>query len=149
LGGGIPTVGQASKKKKSSAGAGKGHSNGGKDKNGCIRVPGYSGVWVNPKGKHFVKIDEKPLTHESDEEKVFSDDSTILFDSVEEAARMHDTVMKEKMGEVKKDLKLNFKPDGSRIVYDTTSTAAAGRNLEMLGKYSQSLLFLFKMKEIS
>ena len=43
-------------------------------------------------------------------------------------------VIKEKWGEKKKDHQLNFKTDGSRIVYDTTSTAAAGRNLEMLGK---------------
>ena len=135
LGGVIPTVGQTSKKKKSASVTGKGHSNEGKDENGCIRVPGFSGVWVNPMGKHFVKVDGKPLVNSHREVKVsIKDDSITLFDNVEEAAKMYDIVIKEKWGEKKKDLKLNFKSDGSRIIYDTTSTAAAGRNLEMLGK---------------
>jgi len=134
LGGGIPTVGQASKKKKkSSMGSGKGHDSDSKDKDGCIRVPGYSGVWVNPKGNHFVKIDGKPFTRESDEENTSTNDLIILFDSVEEAAKMYDCVIKEKKGHKKADLKLNFKPDGSRIIYDTKN--AVGRNLEMLGNY--------------
>ena len=124
MGGGIPTVGQASKKKKLSAGAGKGHSNEGKDENGCIRVPGFSGVWVNPKGKHFVKIDDKPLMRTHDAGKTATDESIHLFDNIEEAARMYDIVVKQEGDEKKKDIKLNFKPDGSRIVYDTTSTAA-------------------------
>ena len=62
-------------------------------------------------------------------------DSIILFDSPDEAALFYDSVLKKEQSENTEELKLNFKADGSRIVYDTTSTAAAGRNLEMLGMF--------------
>lgn len=131
FGGCLPTVGQ--KKKKSAASTGGIANDDGKDKNGCIRVPGFTGVWVDKKGKHFIKINGKPMTNIPDSVQGSVANSIVLFDSVEEAAKKYDDVMKEKHGNKAKQMKLNFKDDGSRIFYETTS-AAAGRNLEMLGK---------------
>mmetsp|Transcript_13247 Transcript_13247/g.15409 ORF Transcript_13247/g.15409 Transcript_13247/m.15409 type:complete len:1475 (+) Transcript_13247:140-4564(+) len=136
LGGGVPTVGQTSKKKKSSASKG---INEGKDSNGCIRVPGYRGVWVNPKGKHFVKINKKPLLQDRKNVGDSNDEATMLFESIDEAARMHDSVVIEKSED--KNVEMNFKADGTRIVYDdASSTAAAGRKLEMLGGGASSVV---------
>ena len=136
-GGGIPTVGQGI----GSAAAGKqvtGLSQGpeDKDKDGCFRVPGYRGVWVNPMGKHFVKINGVPLTCVKQEEGDGNADkgpgSITLFKDADEAARMHDDAMK-KIGQ-SKSVEMNFKQDGNRIVYeDAAANAAAGRGLEMLG----------------
>ena len=136
-GGIIPTVGQTSKKKKSVKVLG-GSQSQEKDENGCIRVPGFTGVWVNPEGKHFVKLNDGTIVMSRNDEDE-SVTSAMLFDSVDEAAKTHDDLMKEKTVN-ENDIKLNFKDDGTRIVYDKTSTAAAGRNLEMLGK-SSSFIF--------
>ena len=127
MGGIIPTVGQTSKKKKSTAVTDGSHGDEGRDANGCIRVPGFTGVWVDPKGKHFVKIDGKAVTLNTDiNDQGSVENSVLLFDSVEEAAKKHDIVMKKKHGSKVKQMKLIFN--------DTISSAAAGRNLEMLGK---------------
>jgi len=102
-----------------------------KDADGSFRVPGYRGVWVNPAGKHFVKIAKKALMNESDE--------VLYFDTVDQAARRHDKVLQE--NETQKDTELNFKADGSRIVYDENAAAsAAGRGVEMLGGGSSSVV---------
>mmetsp|Transcript_27369 Transcript_27369/g.41420 ORF Transcript_27369/g.41420 Transcript_27369/m.41420 type:complete len:1311 (-) Transcript_27369:149-4081(-) len=102
-----------------------------KDADGSFRVPGYRGVWVNPAGKHFVKIEKKALTHNGGELK--------YFDTVDQAACEHDKVLQERG--TQKEMELNFQPDGSRIVYDENAAAsAAGRGVEMLGGGSSSVV---------
>ena len=63
-GGGIPTVGQgigsATASKQVTGLIGQGPED--KDEDGYFRVPGYRGVWVNPMGKHLVKINGVPFT---------------------------------------------------------------------------------------
>ena len=138
-GGGIPTVGQgigsAAINKQGAVPLGQGTED--KDKDGCFRVPGYRGVWVNPTGKHFVKVNGTPLTKGADDEKgkdSSSGGTIIVFDNADEAAKMYDDVLK-KRGE-DKGAEKNFKADGSRIVYeDAAASTAAGRGLEMLGEF--------------
>mmetsp|Transcript_13452 Transcript_13452/g.19827 ORF Transcript_13452/g.19827 Transcript_13452/m.19827 type:complete len:1312 (-) Transcript_13452:194-4129(-) len=102
-----------------------------KDADGSFRVPGYRGVWVNPAGKHFVKIEKKALTNDNGDLK--------YFDTVDQAAREHDTVLEQKG--MQKGMELNFQSDGSRIVYDENAAAsAAGRGVEMLGGGSSSVV---------
>lgn len=100
------------------------------DKDGSFRVPGYRGVWVNPAGKNFVKIKNEPY---------FENDNKKLFDSADEAAKVHDKIANEKG---LKDIELNYKEDGkTRIVYeDKSSMASAGRGLEMLGGGASSVV---------
>jgi hypothetical protein len=136
-GGGIPTVGQGigsvTSNKQVSAILGQGHDD--KDKDGCFRVPGYRGIWVNPSGKHFVKIKGEPLMTSEDD----SSGKISLFDNAEDAATMYDKTLKERSED--KTSELNFKSDGKRIVYeDSTATAAAGRGLEMLGGGASSVV---------
>ncbi|KAL7578416.1 hypothetical protein ACA910_012812 [Epithemia clementina (nom. ined.)] len=89
-----------------------------KDPNGALRVPGYRGVWVNKEGKHFIKVDRKRFTGEGDD--------VVLFDSNDAAARMYDEIIT-KSAEGKQTLELNFKPDGTRNIYeDATSSTASG-----------------------
>ena len=89
-----------------------------KDPNGALRVPGYRGVWVNKEGKHFIKIDKKRFTGGGDE--------VLLFDSNDAAARMYDEVISRDASD-KQALELNFKPDGTRNIYeDATSSTASG-----------------------
>ena len=135
LGGGVPTVGQNSKKKATSTSAKA--STTAQDKDGCFRVPGYRGVWVDPKGKHFIKIDGKALTNENDTGPVAETTSgCVLFESSDDAARKYDETMKQREA-----AELNFKSDGSRIAYDEeTSSAVAGRGLEMLGGGASSVV---------
>lgn len=104
-------VGKKNKSKNQQAGPG-GEE---KDEDGSIRVPGYRGVWANKAGKYFVKIEKKRVQ----DEKACD---TMYFDSVDEAAKKHDAILKEtsKGGNVE----LNFKEDGSRIVYEDVSTSS-------------------------
>jgi len=90
-----------------------------KDPDGSFRVRGYRGVWVNPQGKHFVKVNGKRLT-------VTQMPDTLFFDSIEEAAKAHDNAVKEQGNDA--NAELNYQEDGSRIIYEdgTSSTAGAG-----------------------
>lgn len=89
-----------------------------KDPDGSIRVPGYRGVWVNQAGQHFVKIHGERLSEEDSSD-------TLYFDSVDEAAKKHDSVLKEKDPGGKGEF--NFKADGSKIVYeDVTISSTTG-----------------------
>ncbi|KAG7363982.1 hypothetical protein IV203_037184 [Nitzschia inconspicua] len=93
-----------------------------KDSDGSTRVLSYRGVWMDPAGKYFIKI----------EGKKFSDGSTaVTFDSVDEAARKYDAILKNRSPEGR--FEYNFKPDGCRIVYEessTSSTTGFGGNLD-------------------
>lgn len=84
-----------------------------KDPDGSFRVPGYRGVWVNPKGKHFVKV-KGTIVKVGDE--------TLFFDSIEEAAKAHDSAVKKQGCDPKTEL--NFQEDGTRIVYEEVTTSS-------------------------
>ena len=86
-----------------------------KDSDGSIRVPGYRGVWVNQAGKYFVKINGERLTEDGISDVLF-------FDSVEDAAKKHDVVLKAKKPSGK--VEYNFKDDGSRIFYEDVTTSS-------------------------
>lgn len=113
-GGPVSVVGKKGKKKSgSSAGVVRPED---KDPDGSFRVPGYRGVWVNPLGKHFVKIGGDRLRLDDANDVTF-------FDSVDDAAKKHDEIVRER-GLEKSD-GLNFKEDGSRIVHEDTAPSAA------------------------
>jgi hypothetical protein len=125
--GATPTVGQGANKKsgvgKKKAGRPGVASQPGaavveeKDPDGSFRVPGYRGVWVNKAGKHFVKVDGKRLTATGDSDKL------LLFDTTDEAAKKHDDFVGQAKSPNSK-IELNFKPDGSRIVYEDITPAS-------------------------
>jgi hypothetical protein len=86
-----------------------------KEADGSFRIPGYRGVWVNPQGKHFVKLKGKRLTAPGSDE-------TLFFDSIEEAAKGHDNAVKVDGSDAKAEL--NFQEDGTRIVYEDVTTSS-------------------------
>lgn len=109
-----------------------------KDADGSIRVPGFKGVWVKPNGKHFIKIDGESI---HDENTAFDEvkDTLMLFDTAEEAAKKFDEIVTDR-GKAH-DTEMNFKTDGSRIVYeDSAAGASAGRGVEMLGGGANSVV---------
>jgi hypothetical protein len=126
--GATPTVGQGGlkggvgkKKNRSSVTqtGGKNTSNE-KDSDGSFRVPGYRGVWVTKQGKHFIKIDGKRYAANETE------NVAIIFDTVDDAAKKYDEIVSRKSNNDGK-VELNFKPDGTRVIYDDSkSTTAAG-----------------------
>lgn len=127
--GATPTVGQGGvksgvgkkKNQRSSNGQAASSTDEEKDPDGSIRVPGYRGVWVSKEGTHFVKIDGKryasPLSNGV---------ATMFFESTHTAAKKYDVVVGLSKGNDDK-VQLNFKEDGTRNVYeDSTSTTASG-----------------------
>lgn len=123
--GATPTVGQGGSgksgvgKKKANRSAALASQSGAaeeKDPDGSFRVPGYRGVWVNKAGKHFVKIDGQRLTMGDRQENL------LLFDHIDDAAKKYDETVKEKKAGQK--VELNFKPDGSRIIYEDIAPAS-------------------------
>ena len=130
----VSVVGKKAKKKKSGSAA----SNVGpdvKDPDGSFSLPGYRGVWVNPSGKHFVKIDGERLRIGD-----ANDSDVWLFDSLDEAAKKHDEIVRERGGSEKND-GLNFNEDGSRIVHDDgTPAATTGRGLEVMSGGASSVV---------
>jgi hypothetical protein len=130
----VGKVGKKAKKPGSAAGA-VGPED--KDLDGSFRVPGYRGVWVNRAGKHFVKINGKRLLKGVDGE--YDAGGVLFFDTIDLAAKKHDDVAHERGIELAEGL--NFNEDGSRIVYEeNTPAAAAGRGLEMLGGGASSVV---------
>jgi hypothetical protein len=92
---------------------------------------------VNPAGKHFIKINGKRLRKEEDGE--YDDGGVFFFDTIDLAAKKHDEVAHE--NGIEQAEGLNFNEDGSRIVYEeNTPAAAAGRGLEMLGGGANSVV---------
>jgi len=143
LGGTIPTVGHGvgsarGPKKKEVKNLAAAVIKSDKDADGSIRVPGFKGVWVKPNGKHFIKIDGESVLDEnkaSDEVK----DALMLFDMAEEAAKKFDEIVTGRGNA--HDTEMNFKTDGSRIVYEDSATgASAGRGVEMLGGGANSVV---------
>uniref|UniRef100_A0A7S1UWH9 AP2/ERF domain-containing protein n=1 Tax=Grammatophora oceanica TaxID=210454 RepID=A0A7S1UWH9_9STRA len=103
-----------------------------KDPDGSFRVPGYRGVWLNPSGKHFVKIKGQRLK---------ANGSLVLFDDVAGAAKRYDEALKDTSPAGKGKREFNFDSGGKRIVYDGNAAAsAAGRGVEMIGGGSSSVV---------
>jgi hypothetical protein len=90
-----------------------------KDAEGALKVPGYRGVWVNKAGKHFVKVGGKHLHYKEGDQK-----DLLLFGTADEAAKKYDAEMRAAVGK-NKAVEMNFKDDGSRIVYDEEINALA------------------------
>lgn len=125
--GATPTVGQGSKSKsvvgKKKSGRGGATKSAAvvkeeRDPDGSIRVPGYRGVWVNPQGKHFVKVDGKSLKRKTGKDKI------LLLDTVEEAAKKYDEIVSKTNKAENTKVELNYNPDGSRIVYEDIAPAS-------------------------
>jgi hypothetical protein len=107
-----------------------------KDPDGSFRVPGYRGVWINKTGNYFVKVNDERLAKQEDD----GPGSTLLFETTEEAARKHDEVMTSRSGD-KDTPELNYRPDGSRIVYkDHVPAATTGRGLDLVGGASSDVV---------
>lgn len=87
-----------------------------KDPDGSFRVPGYRGVWINTAGKHFVKIEGRRFKEEGED--------VLFFDSVDDAAHKYDEITKKNKKKKNQKVELNFKPDGSRIVYEDITPAS-------------------------
>jgi len=160
-GGGMPTVGQGIGSSLAVSGAtlrGKGANLRQKDEDGCFCVPGYRGVWVDKTGKHFVKvngvalvrsklsdkdnINEEKSSNDNEERSSTSKSTVILFSSADQAAKAYDLEIKNKEKGDLKSVELNFKYDGTRIVYDDTASNAgnSGRGLDMLGGGASSVV---------
>ena len=149
--GSIPTVGQGTTSGgiSNSTSNSSNNNNNAADVDGSIRVPGYRGVWVNPTGKHFIKIQNKPLTVEdyytyypnkADKSSTTNCNGRWLLKSADEAAKYHDDICKKK-GLSGDKVELNYKSDGkTRKVYEDTMTAHPGRGLEMLGGGASSVV---------
>jgi hypothetical protein len=90
-----------------------------KDVDGSVRVPSYRGVWVDQAGKYFIKISS---------ERVRGGDGKkpLIFESIEEAAKKYDALVKSKgEGDETTKIEYNFKPNGTRIVYEDVPTSSA------------------------
>ena len=86
-----------------------------KDADGCIRVSGYRGVWMNQENEFVVKVKEIGLK---------GDDGQLLtFATAIEAAKKYDAVLKGDNPEGR--VEYNFTVDGNRIVYDDKATGSA------------------------
>jgi len=87
-----------------------------KDPDGSVRVPSYRGVWVDQAGKYFIKIESERVC-ENDKNK------PLTFESIEEAAKKYDAVLKSKDKGNETKIEYNFKSDGTRVVYEDVSTS--------------------------
>ena len=100
------------------------------DKDGALLVPTYRGVWVNTEGKYFVKIAGKAIMTDFDNQENEAS-SLQLFLSAEDAAMKYDMIAKK---DSENNAELNFKEDGSRIIYEDSGTITnVSRNLDALG----------------
>jgi hypothetical protein len=102
------------------------------DKEGSLLVPTYRGVWVNTLGKYFTKLPGEPLKEDEPQTGIrdfpTADDAALFYDS--KAGSMQDP-----------DIELNFKANGTRMMYpDTSSMANASRGLDALGGGASSVV---------
>jgi len=87
-----------------------------KDADGSVRVPSYRGVWVDQAGKYFIKIKSERVSGEGKK--------TLVFESIDEAAKQYDGLVKSKDGGGDgAKTEYNFKPNGTRIVYEDAPTS--------------------------
>ena len=109
----------AGKKKGKASKGGSGGSAGTKeekDPDGSVRVPSYRGVWVDQAGKYFIKIESERVCGKDGKKP-------LTFESIEEAAKKYDALVKKKDEGNEKKIEYNFKSDGTRIVYEDVSTS--------------------------
>lgn len=123
--GATPTVGQGGpakagvgkKKGKASQPAPPGEE---KDPDGAFRVPGFRGVWLNTSGKHFIKVDGE--RHMSLPE---GKGDLVFFGAIDEAAKKYDSILRmQKKKNHNQKMELNFKPDGTRFLYEDITPAS-------------------------
>ncbi len=132
---GVPMVGQNAKKQRGTSISTRMPSKV-KDDAGNFQVPTYRGVWVTPKGSYFVKINGEVIMEENEASATESSPKYLRFAKSDEAAIFHDQTKKYRND----SSDLNFKPDGSRIIYDELTNSSTGRGLETLGKQASALL---------
>lgn len=84
-------------------------------KDNSSQVPGFNGVWVQPDGKHFIKIEGEVIEADGKEEAQ-KGVTPLLFDTAEEAAKRRDQILKDS-GRAQVS-EMNYKPDGSRIIHE-------------------------------
>eukprot|EP00804_Cyclotella_cryptica_P013430 CCRYP_005179-RA/>CCRYP_005179-RA protein AED:0.02 eAED:0.02 QI:33/1/1/1/1/0.75/4/1587/1203 len=82
------------------------------------RVPGYKGVWVMSNGKYYIKIDDGVIS--ADNKDDVGNETPLLFDTVEAAAKKHDHILKES-GKAEQS-QMNYGPDGLRIIHKEETT---------------------------
>lgn len=123
--GATPTVGQGGpakagvgkKKGKASQPAPPGEE---KDPDGAFRVPGFRGVWLNTSGKHFIKVDGERLTSLPE-----GKGDLVFFGAIDEAAKKYDSILRmQKKKNHNQKMELNFKPDGTRFLYEDITPAS-------------------------
>lgn len=88
------------------------------DADGSLLAPGFRGVWVNKAGKYYAKVDGKCINKEGG-------DALLFFDKPDEAAKKYDETVRALMGGKLESIELNFKVDGSRVIYEDVATSAA------------------------
>jgi hypothetical protein len=90
-----------------------------KDADGSFRVPGFRGVWLNSSGKHFVKVDGERLKSAEGTGDVH------FFGAIDEAAKKYDSILRmQKKKNHNQKMELNFKPDGTRFLYEDITPAS-------------------------
>jgi hypothetical protein len=123
--GATPTVGQGGpakagvgkKKGKASQPAPPGEE---KDPDGAFRVPGFRGVWLNTSGKHFIKVDGERLMSLPE-----GKGDLVFFGAIDEAAKKYDSILRmQKKKNHNQKMELNFKPDGTRFLYEDITPAS-------------------------
>jgi hypothetical protein len=105
------------KKGKAKGGGGSAGAKEEKDADGSIRVPSYRGVWVDQAGKYYIKIQSQRVNGEGGKKP-------LIFESIEEAAKKYDALLKSKPKGDGTKIEYNFKPNGTRIVYEDVSTSS-------------------------
>jgi hypothetical protein len=123
--GATPTVGQGGpakagvgkKKGKASQPAPPGEE---KDPDGAFRVPGFRGVWLNTSGKHFIKVDGERFMSLPE-----GKGDLVFFGAIDEAAKKYDSILRmQKKKNHNQKMELNFKPDGTRFLYEDITPAS-------------------------
>ena len=89
-----------------------------KDADGSVRVPSYRGVWVDQAGKYFIKIKSERVCGKNG-------NKPLIFESIQEAAKKCDALLKSKDTGNGTKIEYNFTPNGKRIVYEDVSTSSA------------------------
>ena len=80
-------------------------------------MAGYQGVWVTKSGKHFIKIND---------ERYKEGKKLVHYDNEEAAAKRYDEIVCLTKDRSDPKVLLNYKADGSRIVYEDSATSSAG-----------------------
>jgi len=104
------------------------------DEDGSFKVPGFLGVWMNPAGQYFLKVNSTTLFEEVHEKKNPDGTKPLYFESPEGAACHYDSI-------VPAGAQRNYFSNGKRIVYqDKAPVAVCGGKLKGSSAFSASVL---------